>query len=79
MLAAMALGAEGVQIGTLFALSAESSASEAFKQHCLTLDEGGTMLCLKNCRPHVWCGTGCSTKWPKRKPAGLIRKNCATF
>ena len=29
MLAAMALGAEGVQIGTLFALSAESSASEA--------------------------------------------------
>ena len=32
MLAAMALGAEGVQIGTLFALSAESSASEAFKQ-----------------------------------------------
>ena len=32
MLAAMALGAEGVQIGTLFALSAESSASEAFKR-----------------------------------------------
>ena len=47
MLAAMALGAEGVQIGTLFALSAESSASEAFKQRCLALDEGGTMLCLK--------------------------------
>ena len=44
MLAAMALGAEGVQIGTLFALSAESSASEAFKQRCLALDEGGTML-----------------------------------
>ena len=40
MLAAMALGAEGVQIGTLFALSAESSASEAFKQRCLALDEG---------------------------------------
>ena len=38
MLAAMALGAEGVQIGTLFALSAESSASEAFKQRCLALD-----------------------------------------
>ena len=51
MLAAMALGAEGVQIGTLFALSAESSASEAFKQRCLTLDEGGTMLCLKKLSP----------------------------
>ena len=35
MLAAMALGAEGVQIGTLFALSAESSASEAFKQRAV--------------------------------------------
>lgn len=51
MLAAMALGAEGVQIGTLFALSTESSASEAFKQRCLTLDEGGTMLCLKKLSP----------------------------
>ena len=51
MLAAMALGAEGVQIGTLFALSAESSASEAFKQHCLALNEGGTMLCLKKLSP----------------------------
>ena len=51
MLAAMALGAEGVQIGTLFALSAESSASEAFKQRCLALDEGGTILCLKKLSP----------------------------
>ena len=51
MLAAMALGAEGVQIGTLFALSAESSASEAFKQRCLALDEGGTMLCFKKLSP----------------------------
>lgn len=51
MLAAMALGAEGVQIGTLFALSAESSASEAFKQLCLSLSEGDTMLCLKSLSP----------------------------
>ena len=52
ILSAMALGAEGVQIGTLFALSAESSASEAFKQRCLSLEEGGTMLCLKKYLPH---------------------------
>lgn len=51
MLAAMALGAEGVQIGTLFALSAESSASQAFKERCLSLPEGGTMLCLKKLSP----------------------------
>jgi len=51
MLAAMALGAEGVQIGTLFALSAESSASDAFKQLCLSLSEGDTMLCLKSLSP----------------------------
>ena len=46
-----ALGAEGVQIGTLFALSAESSASEAFKQRCTELNEGDTMLCLKKLAP----------------------------
>ncbi|MCI6161474.1 MAG: nitronate monooxygenase [Prevotellaceae bacterium] len=51
MLAAMALGAEGVQIGTLFALSKESTASEAFKQKCITLEEGDTMLCLKKLSP----------------------------
>lgn len=51
MLAAMALGAEGVQIGTLFALSAESSASELFKQKCTAIEEGDTMLCLKKISP----------------------------
>ncbi len=51
MLAAMVLGAEGVQVGTLFALSAESSASDAFKRECLSLEEGGTMLCLKKIAP----------------------------
>ena len=51
MVAAMALGAEGVQIGTLFALSEESSASQAFKERCLNLEEGGTMLCLKKISP----------------------------
>ena len=51
MLAVEALGAEGVQIGTLFALSEESSASEAFKQRCLQTEEGDTMLCLKKISP----------------------------
>ncbi|WP_314951653.1 nitronate monooxygenase [Tannerella forsythia] len=51
MLAAMALGAEGVQIGTRFALSEESSAHERFKQKCITLDEGDTILSLKELSP----------------------------
>jgi len=51
MLAAMVLGAEGVQIGTLFALTEESSASDAFKQRCTQLEEGDTMLTLKLLSP----------------------------
>jgi Dioxygenases related to 2-nitropropane dioxygenase len=46
-----ALGAEGVQIGTRFALSAESSANLAFKEHCLNLNEGDTKLLLKKISP----------------------------
>lgn len=47
MLAAFALGAEGVQIGTRFALTEESSASDEFKRLCVSLKEGDTMLALK--------------------------------
>lgn len=50
-LAAQVLGAEGVQIGTLFALSEESSAADAFKERCTNLQEGDTMLCLKKLAP----------------------------
>ena len=51
VLASMVLGAEGVQIGTLFALTQESSASEAYKQRCISLEEGDTMLTLKAISP----------------------------
>ncbi len=51
MLAAFALGAEGVQMGTRFALTVESSAHEAFKQLCLSLNEGDTKLLLKKVSP----------------------------
>ena len=51
MLATFALGAEGVQIGTRFALTEESSAHENFKQLCLNLNEGDTKLLLKNLSP----------------------------
>ncbi|MDR2621086.1 MAG: nitronate monooxygenase [Dysgonamonadaceae bacterium] len=51
MLAAMSLGADGVQIGTRFALSEESSASSQFKKLCTELQEGDTFLALKKLSP----------------------------
>lgn len=51
MLAAFALGAEGVQVGTRFALTNESSANELFKQRCVSLPEGDTILSLKKVSP----------------------------
>ncbi len=51
MLAAFALGAEGIQMGTRFALTQESSASDEFKNLCVGLKEGDTMLSLKKLSP----------------------------
>ena len=50
-LATQVLGAEGIQMGTRFALTAESSAGDAFKQFCLNLEEGETKLLLKKLSP----------------------------
>lgn len=49
--AAIVLGAEGVQIGTRFALCKESSAHEDFKNKCRNLHEGETRLLLKKISP----------------------------
>lgn len=51
MLAAEALGAEGIQVGSRFAVSAESSAHILFKQRVTQAGEGETMLTLKNLTP----------------------------
>lgn len=51
MLAAFALGAEGVQIGSLFAASQESSAHINFKNAILAAAEGDTKLSLKSLVP----------------------------
>lgn len=51
MAAMFALGAEAVQVGTRFALTEESSASDIFKQRCLSLNEGDTQLSLKKVSP----------------------------
>ncbi|MCI6279352.1 MAG: nitronate monooxygenase [Bacteroidales bacterium] len=51
MAAVFCLGAVGVQVGTAFALSEESTAHPAFKNYCLTLGEGDTMLLYKKVSP----------------------------
>ena len=51
MAAALALGAEGVQMGSRFAATQESSAHENFKQRILTTGEGDTQLTLKEIVP----------------------------
>jgi enoyl-[acyl-carrier protein] reductase II len=51
MLAAMALGADGVQIGSRFVASIESSAHQNFKETVLATGDGGTKLTLKELTP----------------------------
>lgn len=51
MLAAQALGAEGVQVGSRFAVCSESSAHENFKRKVLETEEGQTILTLKQITP----------------------------
>ena len=51
MMAAMALGADGVQIGSRFVASKESSAHDAFKNAVLLAQEGDTQLTLKELAP----------------------------
>ena len=51
MLATMILGAEGVQIGSLFAVSEESSAHKNFKNKVVETGDGDTFLTLKKLFP----------------------------
>ena len=51
MLAAMVLGADGVQIGSRFAISEEASAHPDFKKLVTEIAEGGTKLALKKLAP----------------------------
>lgn len=51
MLAAMSLGADGVQIGSRFVTSIESSAHQSFKERVLATEDGGTRLALRNINP----------------------------
>lgn len=51
MLAAMVMGADGVQLGSRFVASQESSAHDAFKQKVIEAKDGDTVLTLKELAP----------------------------
>lgn len=51
MLAAMVLGADGVQVGSRFVASEESSAHQAFKQAVIEVQDGATQVTLKELAP----------------------------
>lgn len=51
MLAVMVLGADGVQVGSRFAASTESSSHDDFKKTIIEIEEGGTQVTLKELAP----------------------------
>jgi enoyl-[acyl-carrier protein] reductase II len=51
ILGAMAMGADGVQVGTRFAASLESSANINFKNRVIQAEEGETVLTMKSVTP----------------------------
>lgn len=78
MLAVEALGAEGFQVGTRFAVSAESSAHEAFKQRVLQTEEGDTVLTLKSITPVRLIRNAFYEQIAAAEQAGASREQLAT-
>ena len=78
--ACQALGADGVQIGTRFALSAESSAHENFKKHCLEMPEGATKLYLKKLAPaRLAQGSEFTTNVAAMEESGASKEELAAY
>ncbi len=77
--AAEALGAEGVQIGSRFALCTESSAHDNFKNHCLALPEGATKLLLNKVSPTRLAPGAFTTGVIERENAGASKEELAQY
>jgi enoyl-[acyl-carrier protein] reductase II len=74
MFAAMALGACGVQIGTRFLLSEESSSHPDFKKRVLESGEGDTMLALKPLMPVRLIRNGFYKKVEEAEQSGATKE-----
>lgn len=79
ILAAIALGAEGVQVGSLFAASAESSAHPEFKQAVINAKEGDTSLTLKSLTPVRLIKNAFYTKVRELEKHGTSTEELAQF
>lgn len=78
--AVKALGAEGVQIGTRFALSEESSAHRLFKEHCIALGEGETKLVLKKLSPtRLACGSHFTERVVQMESEGATKEELERY
>ena len=74
MAAALALGAEGVQVGTRFAATEESSAHENYKKAVVAADDAGTVLTLKKVAPVRMMKTPFAKKALEAERAGASRE-----
>ncbi len=63
MMAAMVLGAEGVQMGTRFVASEEASCHEAFKNRVINSEEGDTMLSMKKVKKGSAYSSKTESRW----------------
>ena len=79
MAAALALGAEGVQVGTRFAATRESSAHEAFKQVIVKAGEGDTRLLMKRLIPVRLWRNAFSERVAEAESAGASREELETL
>ncbi|MDR0972554.1 MAG: nitronate monooxygenase [Prevotellaceae bacterium] len=77
--AVQALGAEGIQVGTRFALATESSAHPDFKQLCLSLNEGDTKLLLKKLSPTRLVKGGFCTSIEDMEARGASKEELLEF
>lgn len=77
MLAAFALGADGVQVGSAFAIAAESSAHIDFKNKIITAVEGDTKLSLKKLVPVRLLKNGLADRIAQAEAEGADREKLA--
>jgi enoyl-[acyl-carrier protein] reductase II len=74
MLAAMVLGAEGVQVGTAFAATVESSAHERYKQAVVDAADGATVLTFKKVSPIRMLKTPFALRMVQEEAAGKSKE-----
>ena len=79
ILAAMALGADGVQMGTRFVASAEASCHHSFKEKIIGSSVGDTMLMMKKLTPVRLMKNDFFKRFTKLKHVVQVMKNCKLF